>query len=311
MITPDLCGVPIRAPSLAQSDTGGESRTVPADVAGVTEIILVASGKGGVGKSTVAVNLACALQHLGRRVAVLDADLYGPSVARMLGAHEARDSDARGRAVPTSRHGVFAVSVGSSLPPEAALVWKGPLVAQAVLQRFNEVAWPGIDILLVDLPPGTGDVQLTILEQIPVTGALVVTTPQRLALIDAERGIEMFHQRDIPVFGLVENMTSYICPCCGDEQPLFPTGGAMQLADRRHVAYLGGVPLDPHGHDGIDAGTPLVIAQPEGCVARAFHQLALHVEAAIASEQAMRQREHDEKARSGHQAFWERLLDDD
>ena len=185
-------------------------------IAGVRDVLLVASGKGGVGKSTVTVNLACALRAQGLRVGVLDADLYGPSIARMLGTETELEYDAQGRAIPAIGHGIQTVSVAQRIPPEAALVWKGPLVAQTLLDMFRGVAWPDLDLLLVDLPPGTGDVPLTILEQIPVSGAILVTTPQRLAQVDAERGIELFHQLDIPVFGLVENMAHAICPGCGE-----------------------------------------------------------------------------------------------
>jgi ATP-binding protein involved in chromosome partitioning len=185
-------------------------------VPGIDDIVLVASGKGGVGKSTVTVNLACALGRRGKRVGVLDADLYGPSVARMLGTGDGLPVDEQGRARPAQNHGVWSASVGNLLPPEAGLVWKGPLVAQTLVQMFRELAWPELDVLLVDMPPGSGDVALTILEQIPVSGALLVTTPQRLSTVDAARGIALLHDLDIPVFGLIENMDRYLCPCCGE-----------------------------------------------------------------------------------------------
>ncbi|HHH39711.1 MAG TPA: hypothetical protein ENK50_09065 [Sedimenticola sp.] len=278
-------------------------------VAGVKDVVLVASGKGGVGKSTVTVNLACALSERGVKVGVVDADLYGPSIARMLGTGTGLAQDPSGRSVPALAHGLPAVSVGNLLPPEAALVWKGPLVAQAVVQLFREVAWPELDLLLVDLPPGTGDVQLTLLEQIPVTGVVLVSTPQRLAMTDAERGIALFHDLDIPVFGLVENMHSYICPCCGEEQPLFPRQGVAALAGRRHVAYLGGIPLDPAAQRHADAGMPLVKADPDGTASRAFAGLADRVWQAVQQERRACLRDADEQTRTAHQAFWERLLD--
>jgi len=231
-----------------------------ADIPGVRDVVLIASGKGGVGKSTVTVNLACALQAQGQRVGVLDADLYGPSIARMLGALGALEYGENGLPLPMETHGIPSMSMANIIPPEAALAWKGPLVAQALVQMFREVAWPELDILLVDLPPGTGDVQLTILEQIPVTGTVLVTTPQKLALSDARRGVALFHDLDIPVIGLVENMETYICPCCGEAQALFPRGGAQALAADKHVAYLGGIPLDPGAQAQADGGTPLYIA---------------------------------------------------
>ncbi len=279
-------------------------------VSGIADIVLVASGKGGVGKSTVTVNLACALARSGKRVGILDADLYGPSITRMMGTDRELPSDAEGRTLPVENHGVWNVSVGHVLPPEAALVWKGPLVTQALLQMFHDIAWPDLDILLVDLPPGTGDVPLTILEQIPVTGVLLVTTPQKLSVVDAARGIAMFHDLDIPVFGVVENMNSYICPCCGEEQTLFPDGAAMAMTQRKHVRFLGGVPLDPEGQLLADGGAPLVVSRPEGRVAQAFVGLAAEVAAAVEKEHLFRARDNDNQAQADHELFWENLLDD-
>lgn len=280
-----------------------------ADIPGIRDIVLVASGKGGVGKSTVTVNLACALKQQGKRVGVLDADLYGPSIARMMGATCGLEYDDEGRAMPALTHGIPNISTANILPPEAALVWKGPLVAQALVQMFREVAWPELDILLVDLPPGTGDVQLTILEQIPVTGALLVSTPQKLALADAERGVALFHDLDIPVFGVVENMDSYICPCCGEEQPLFPKGGALGLSERKHVAYLGGIPLDAAAQFHADTGIPLFKANALSAIKEAFSRLAGDVIKAVERERKLRLMDEDEATRDAHQAFWERLID--
>ncbi len=278
-------------------------------VPGVDEIVLVASGKGGVGKSTVTVNLACSLADQGLQVGVLDADLYGPSIARMLGSDEGLEYDQTGRTIPSQTHGIHSVSVANLMPPEAALVWKGPLVAQALLQMFREVAWPALDILLVDLPPGTGDVQLTIVEQIPVTGVVIVSTPQRLALVDAERGIAMFHGLDIPVFGLVENMSHYICPCCGEEQALFPRQGVEALAKRRCVPYLAAIPLDPAAQQNADQGTPLVRSFPEEKVSIIFSSIATKVKQAIDLEKRARIMRDQQQGRVDHEQFWEDLLD--
>lgn len=278
-------------------------------IQGVDDVILVASGKGGVGKSTVTVNLACALRSQGLRVGILDADLYGPSITRMLGVNVGLDRDDNGMTLPAENHGIYAVSIANVVPPEAALAWKGPLVAQTLVQMFREVAWPDLDILLVDLPPGTGDVQLTILEQVPVSGVVIVTTPQQLALVDAERGIALFHELDIPVFGIIENMDRYVCPCCGEEQALFPAGGAKSLASRKHVAYLGSLPLDPAGQDAADRGQPLVISNDQGKAATAFTNLAAQVTEAVKREQLYREREADTSLHEDHEAFWERLLD--
>lgn len=277
-------------------------------VPGASEIVLVASGKGGVGKSTIAVNLACALQRLGLAVGLLDADLFGPSVARMLGSGEGLLARDDGRAAPALSHGVHSVSIGNLLAPEAAVPWKGPLVAQAIVQMFREVAWPDLDVLLVDLPPGTGDVPLTILEQFQVTGAVVVTTPERLSTVDAERAVALFHEHDIPVFGVVRNMGTYVCPCCGERQPLFETADPVPVARNAHVADLGAVPLEPRGAVCADRGTPIVIAEPDGAVAAALSDVARKVMAALVREQ--RARAKRSKSAAATQAFWERLLDD-
>ncbi len=278
---------------------------------GIGDVLLVASGKGGVGKSTVTVNLACTLRGMGLRVGVLDADLYGPSVARLLGTDRALECDPSGRVIPALNHGIHAVSVANVLPPEAALVWKGPLVAQALVQMFREVAWPELDVLLVDLPPGTGDVQLTILEQIPVSGALIVTTPQRLALADVDRGITLFHDLDIPVFGVVENMSHYVCPCCGEVQALFPVAGTEALARRRHVQFLGRIPLDPEGQCLADSGRPLVTVHPQGAVAQALGGVAQAVVRSIEQERRYRERPADPGLQAQQRALWEELLEDE
>ena len=279
-------------------------------IEGIGDIVLVASGKGGVGKSTVTVNLACALNRLGKRVGILDADLYGPSITRMLGTDCELPVNDEGRSMPVRNHGVWAASIGNLLPPEAGLVWKGPLVAQTLVQMFRELAWPELDILLVDMPPGTGDVALTILEQIPISGALLVTTPQQMSTVDAARGVALLHDLDIPVFGLIENMDRYICPCCGEEQRLFPAGAVDALAARKHVKYLGGIPLDPEGHACADRGEPLVVSHPEGAVATVFASLARETEAALGREREFRRRDADQQVRAEHEVFWENLLDD-
>jgi len=302
--------IPITLAPAGAAESAGPLGRIDA-VDGAAEIIVVASGKGGVGKSTVTANLALALSGLGQRIGIVDADLYGPSIARMLGTGEGLAADADGRVLPAERHGVFSVSVANVLPAEAALVWKGPLVSQGVLQMFSDVTWPDVDLLLVDLPPGSGDVALTILEQVPVTGALVVTTPQRLSLVDADRAIAMFHHRDIPVLGLIENMARYVCPCCGEVQALFPDGGASRLASLRHVRHLGQIPLAPDAQADVDAGVPLVLAEPGGRVARAFASIAALVAAGVRQEQRARERERDADERARHRAFWERLLDDE
>jgi len=279
-------------------------------IEGIGDILLVASGKGGVGKSTVTVNLACALNRLGKRVGILDADLYGPSITRMLGTDCELPVNDEGRTMPAHNHGVWAASIGNVLPPEAGLVWKGPLVAQTLVQMFRELAWPALDILLVDMPPGTGDVALTILEQIPISGALLVTTPQQMSTADAVRGVALLHDLDIPVFGLIENMDGYICPCCGEVESLFPSGAAADLAARKHVKHLGGIPLDPAGQACADRGEPMVVSHPEGAMAQAFARLARETEDALRREREFRRRDADDQVRAAHEQFWENLLDD-
>lgn len=264
-----------------------------APVPGAKEIMLVASGKGGVGKSSVAVNLAVSFAANGLNVGLLDADLYGPSVARMMGSGDDLEINDEGHTIPSLNHGVHSVSVGNLLPPEAPMVWKGGLVAQAVVQMFREVAWPNLDLLIVDMPPGTGDVHLTILEQIPIVGAVIVTTPQKLAVADAERGIAMFHEMDIPVFGLIENMKGYICPCCGEEQEIFPSGAVKTLARRRHVVNLGGIPLDIAAQEAADGGKPLVLASPGGPAAVAFGALVEKIGTALDIERKAAIKRHN------------------
>ncbi len=287
------------------SSCAGELPPLPDPVAGVREIVLVGSGKGGVGKSTISVNLAAALAAHGARAGIVDLDLSGPSVARLMGTTEAPELNDQGLAIPGKRHGVHVISIADMVPPEQAIAWKGPLVAQAVEQLIREVAWPDLDILVVDLPPGTGDVLLTVLEQIPVAGAVVVTTPERMATIDAERAISLFHEHDIPVFGTVTNMAEYICPCCGDRQPLFDTGKAADVARRRHVADLGSVPADPTASGHAAEGKPIVVASPDGPVGQAVSELAVAVQAAI-----RREREGTSRRAAQDQMIWELLQDE-
>lgn len=253
-------------------------------VPGVRDIVCIASGKGGVGKSTLTVNLAAELARQGLAVGVLDADLYGPSVALLLGTDEGVDVTPEGKAKPKLRHGIYSLSVGNLLAPEAGLVWKGPLIAQAVEQMVYDVAWPQLDLLLIDMPPGTGDVPITLLERIPVSGAVVVSTPQRLAAIDAERAIALFHEYDVPVFGVVENMDGFVCPCCGKVERLFASGVVEPLAKKRHVAYFGSVPADPTASAAADAGTPFVLHNPQGLPAQAIGAVAARIMTALSRE---------------------------
>jgi ATP-binding protein involved in chromosome partitioning len=255
-------------------------------VPGVADIVCISSGKGGVGKSTLAVNLAAALAQQGFAIGVLDADLYGPSVSLLLGTGEGVETTPEGKAMPKLKHGIHSLSVGNLLAPEAGLVWKGPLIAQAMEQMVYDVAWPNLDVLLIDMPPGTGDVPITLLERIPVSGAVVVSTPQRLAAVDVERAIALFHEYDVPVFGVVENMDGYVCPCCGKTNRLFAGGVVEPLAKKRHVAYFGSVPLDPQATASAESGTPFVLQNPHGPSAKSIADVASRMLAALKKERA-------------------------
>ena len=271
---------------MATALNGTESEAAPVSVAGVRDIVLVGSGKGGVGKSTIAVNLAVSLAEAGTRTGIVDLDLSGPSVARLTGTGAAPDLGPDGLAVPRERHGLHVISVADMIPPEQAVAWKGPLIAQAVEQLIREVAWPDLDVLVVDLPPGTGDVLLSVVEQIPVTGVVVVTTPEKMATIDAERAVALFHEHDIPVFGIVRNMETFICPCCGEEQKLYETTGSAKVAKKTHVADLGSIPADPGAARQAAEGVPIAVADPDGAMGRAFAGLARSVHQAITRDHA-------------------------
>lgn len=271
-----------------------------APIVGVRDIVLVASGKGGVGKSMVAVNLAVALAQTGLRTGIVDLDLGGPSVGRLTGADDVPELQPDGLAEPILRHGLAVVTLAGMIPPEQALVWKGPLVAQAVAQLLREVAWPDLDVLVADMPPGTGDVILSVVEQVPVSGAVVVTTPERMASIDAERAVALFHEHDIPVFGVVRNMADFVCPCCDEVQPLFAPAAEINVSRRMHVADLGAIPVDFGAARQAAAGVPIMVAVPEGATGLAFARLAEAVVRAIERERAAETRD-----RAGEQSIWE------
>lgn len=243
----------------------------PQAIPGVRHIIAIGSGKGGVGKSTLTTNLAVALTRAGRRVGVLDADIYGPSQPRMLGVTD-RPRSENDRIIPVRAHGVTMMSLGLMMKEGEAVVWRGPMLMGALQQMLNQVEWGELDALLVDLPPGTGDVQLSLCQKAPVTGAIIVSTPQDVALIDARRAIDMFDKLKTPVLGLVENMSSYVCPNCGHEAHLFGHGGVAAEAQARGLPFLGSVPLDLSVRLGGDSGQPVALEQ--GPVADAYAQLA-------------------------------------
>jgi ATP-binding protein involved in chromosome partitioning len=253
----------------------------PAGIPGVGAIIAVASGKGGVGKSTVAVNLALALRDLGIRAGILDADIYGPSMPRLLAIREKPQTVGGTRLKPIVRHGLPVMSIGFLVEEETPMIWRGPMVMSALTQMLREVEWGTLDVMIVDMPPGTGDAQLTMAQQVPLKGAVIVSTPQDLALIDARRGIAMFRRVNVPVIGIVENMSTFICPHCGTRSDIFGHGGARHEADRLGVPFLGEVPLDMVIRQKSDAGEPVVASAPDGPLAESFRAIAARVREAL------------------------------
>ena len=254
-------------------------------IPGVRNIIAVASGKGGVGKSTTAVNLALALAAEGATVGVLDADIYGPSQPMMLGISGRPQSKDEKLLEPMEGHGLQAMSIGFLIDTDSPMVWRGPMVTQALEQLLNQTKWRDVDYLIVDLPPGTGDIQLTLAQRVPVTGAVIVTTPQDIALIDARKGLKMFEKVGIPIFGIVENMSTHICSSCGHEEPIFGAGGGERMGKDYNVELLGQLPLDIRIREQADSGMPTVVADPDGRVAQIYKQIARRVAVKIAEKQ--------------------------
>ncbi|MCX7674062.1 MAG: iron-sulfur cluster carrier protein ApbC [Thiobacillaceae bacterium] len=246
-------------------------------IPGVKNIIAVASGKGGVGKSTVAVNLALALAAEGARVGMLDADIYGPSQPTMLGIHGRPVSEDGQSLEPMIGHGLQAMSIGFLIDVETPMVWRGPMVTQALEQLLNNTRWKDLDYLVVDLPPGTGDIQLTLAQRVPVTGAVIVTTPQEIALIDARKGLKMFEKVGVPILGVVENMSIHICSQCGHEERIFGAGGGERMCKDYGVEFLGALPLDIRIREEADSGRPTVVAEPDCRVAQIYRQIARRV----------------------------------
>ncbi len=252
----------------------------PQQVGAVKRIIAVASGKGGVGKSTTAVNLALALKAEGWKVGILDADVYGPSIPRLLGISE--KPEAEGRIItPLEAYGLKAMSMGFLVEERTAMVWRGPMVMSALQQMLRDVAWGELDCLVIDMPPGTGDAQLTIAQSAPLAGAVIVSTPQDLALIDARRGISMFEKTEVPVLGIVENMSYFLCPHCGGRSDVFGHGGARKEAEHLGVPFLGEAPLDIAIRETSDAGKPIVATQPNSKHAEVYRQIARAVKARL------------------------------
>jgi ATP-binding protein involved in chromosome partitioning len=268
------------APAARPAPAPRQPPPAPQGIAGVGHIIAVASGKGGVGKSTVAVNLALGLARLGLKVGLLDADIYGPSVPRLLDIKHKPESDGR-KLKPIEKYGIKTMSIGFLVKEDEAMIWRGPMVQSALTQMMGDVLWAPLDVLVLDMPPGTGDAQLTIAQRVPLKGAVIVSTPQDIALIDAKKGIAMFRKTQVPILGMVENMSVFICPDCGHAHHIFGQGGARQTAEKLGVPFLGEIPLLPRIRETSDAGTPVMVEMPDGPEARAFLAVAEKVAAAL------------------------------
>ena len=254
-------------------------------VPGIKNIVAVASGKGGVGKSTTAVNLALALSAEGASVGILDADIYGPSQPMMLGIQGRPESKDGKSLEPMENHGLQAISIGFLIDIDTPMVWRGPMVTQALEQLLKDTRWRELDYLVVDLPPGTGDIQLTLAQKVPVTGAVIVTTPQDIALIDARKGLKMFEKVGIPILGIVENMSTHFCPNCGHESHIFGEGGAARMSKEYGTELLGQLPLDGSIREQTDSGRPTLVSDPEGRVSQIYKQIARRCAVRIAESQ--------------------------
>jgi len=257
------------------------------EVPGIRNIVAVGAGKGGVGKSTMSVNLAVALQQKGARVGLMDADVYGPNIPQMLGVKDAPEVSDDKKMIPPVGHGIKVMSMGMLVPPDQPVIWRGPMLHGAVQQFMREVAWGELDYLIVDLPPGTGDVSLSMSQSVPVAGALVVTTPQGVSVADVRKAVGMFRQLNIPLLGVVENMSYFACPHCGEQTDIFGHGGGKAMADDLKIPFLGEVPIDTRVRSGGDEGQPVTVAAPDSPAAQAFREVAGKVAAQI-SIQAMR-----------------------
>jgi len=262
--------VQVNITSNVQTQTRPGMQAIP----GIKNIIAVASGKGGVGKSTTAVNLAVALAQTGARTGLLDADIYGPSIPRMMGLSGRQPRVKDKTILPLGNFGVTTMSIGFLVPEEQAVIWRGPMVSGALTQLLNDVAWGELDYLVIDLPPGTGDAQLTLTQNVPVTASVIVTTPQDIALADARKGMVMFRKVNVPVLGIVENMSVFICPHCGEESHVFSQGGAEKLAEEHDTQVLAHIPLDIQIREDSDRGTPIVAAHPDSAQSDSYRTLA-------------------------------------
>jgi ATP-binding protein involved in chromosome partitioning len=274
----------VRPPSREESAQRAIAQN-PSLLPQVRHVVAVASGKGGVGKSTVAANLAVALSQLGHRVGLLDVDIYGPSIPMMFGIADKPVVDGN-RILPFRKYGVTLMSLGFILETDTPVIWRGPMVKKAIEQMLGDVEWGPLDYLILDLPPGTGDAQLTVTQALPLAGAVIVTTPQDVALIDARKGLAMFRKVNVPVIGIIENMSTFVCPHCGQETPIFKHGGGERTAAILETAFLGAIPLDPEIVLGGDAGVPIVVSAPQGPHAAAFQAVARAAVAEVARHEA-------------------------
>jgi ATP-binding protein involved in chromosome partitioning len=261
----------------------GQGRSDAQAIKGVKNVIAIASGKGGVGKSTVAVNLAVAMAKTGASVGLLDTDVYGPSIPIMMGTSE-KPLMRNNKMVPIEAHGVKLMSIGFILEPDKALIWRGPRVAQLIPQVLNDVAWGALAYLVLDLPPGTGDVQLTLVQRIPISGAVIVTTPQEVAMADARKGLRMFEEVKSPVLGIIENMSYFQCPDCGSRHAIFGEGGGQRLAEEGDVELLGQIPIETIVREGSDTGMPVVASDPDSLTGTAFARAAERVAMKLAED---------------------------
>jgi ATP-binding protein involved in chromosome partitioning len=266
---------PVSAHKPPQSPASPMSKQ--SEIPGVAAVIAVASGKGGVGKSTTALNLALGLRDLGLRVGLLDADIYGPSVPRLTGIHEKPKLNDDRKMIPIERFGLSIMSIGFLVEEETAMIWRGPMVMSAITQMLRDVAWGTLDILVVDMPPGTGDAQLTLAQNVPLKGAVIISTPQDLSLIDARRGLAMFRKVNVPVLGIVENMSYFQCPECGTRSDIFGHGGARHEAERLGVPFLGEIPLHMSIRTTSDSGNPVVASEPDGPHAAIYREIGTKV----------------------------------
>ena len=269
----------MQAGASQQQDSQGKVNLIP----GVKHVIAVSSGKGGVGKTTVSVNLAVTLGLQGAKVGLLDADIYGPNIPMMMSVEKTPEQQ-DGKITPAESHGVKLISMGFFVPDDQAVVWRGPMVHTAIQQLFRDVLWGELDFLLIDLPPGTGDAQLTLSQLVPLAGAITVTTPQEVALHDVRKGMMMFQKVNVPLLGIVENMSYFVCGHCGERTEIFSHGGGERAAEKLGIPFLGRVPIDPAIREGGDMGRPLVIANPDSPQAKAFHEIAAKITARFGTE---------------------------